>query len=153
MNCAMSRGKRIRIMLFLLGAPATLASDRVISACDAISQRDVLRDKLVAVRGFQIATDEGTWLEGSNCEPVVTNGFVWRSSIWLELSDDWRSTAGVATGQLATSTRHINAQLAKWHFDPKRDRLSLTYIGVLKTFDDLGKQVIRDGASSRGNGY
>src|SRR5713226_5718288 len=44
-------------------------------------------------------------------------------------------------------------ELAKRQFDPKRDRLTLTYLGVLKTFDDLGKQIFRDSTGTRGKDY
>jgi hypothetical protein len=154
MSSVTTRHRPIHALILLLAAHAgTGASDRAISVCEALSEREMLRDKLVAIRGVQVATGEGAWLEGTSCDPLITNGFEWPTLIWLEMSREWRIEAGIETKELAASTKRIDSDLAKRHFDPERDRLTLTYIGVLKTFDDLGKQVYRDSTKARGIGY
>lgn len=98
--------RQVYVPLLLLVMPAaTPASECVISVCEALSQRDLLRDKLVAIRGLQVATDEGTWLEGTGCEPLITDGYRWHSSIWLEMSSTWRNAAGIDATELESSTR------------------------------------------------
>jgi hypothetical protein len=47
----------------------------------------------------------------------------------------------------------MNAELAKQAYDPKRDRLVLTYTGLFKTYDELGKHVLPDSDGPRGLGF
>jgi hypothetical protein len=41
--------------------------------------------------------------------------------------------------------RRINSEIAKRHFDPSRDRLWLTYVGVFKAYDDELNRSLRGG--------
>ena len=132
-------------LLFIAGVSAC-AADETVSVCDALRRRDALHSKLVAIRGLLLATDEGGWLLGRDCgEAIIINGRAFRSAIWLEMSGSSRRAAGVWSPDLDASIKKINLEIAKRKFDPQRDRLSVTYIGVFEAYDGQDNHALRDG--------
>jgi hypothetical protein len=138
----------------LLATVGSQAQNRVYSVCDALENRKSINHQLITVKGVQIASDEGAWLERNDCRPLAVAGYDWPTSIWLELSDKRRKEAGFESTDLELSVRRINEKIRYRHYDPKRDRLWLTYVGVFETYDDgLEKHVYVDSSGSRGVGF
>lgn len=135
-------------MKLALAALATLvvagvcAPRDTISVCGALKRRMSLDHKIVAVRGIQLATDEGAWLKGLDCgESLAVGGHAWPTFIWLEMSTRSRKAAGFGSIDLDASIKRINAEIAKSGFDAERDRLWLTYVGTFETDDESGKHI------------
>ena len=142
------------LALITLVASSLCAPLEVMSVCDALTRRISLNHKIVAVRGIQLATDEGAWLQGVGCGKSITvNGQEWPTFIWLEMSARRRKAAGVEAVELETSVKRINTAIAKRGFDPKRDRLWLTYVGVFETDDESGQHVDNAGAGAGQIGF
>jgi hypothetical protein len=125
-----------------------------LSVCDAIAQHNQLNHKSVVIRGVQVATDEGTWLEGRGCsENLATSGYFWPTTIWLELSEQYRRRLGWDSTLADTSIARINSQLKKNGFDRTKEELVLTYVGLFETYDNFEDHVFRDSAGAHGRGF
>jgi len=131
----------------LLGLAVAMvqATNKPLSVCEALRQRDALDNKIVSIRGVQNGADEGAWLLGSDCGVIRTDAREWKSIIWLETSRPSMRAAGVWPNDFWDSVRRINSEIAKRHFDPSRDRLWLTYVGVFKAYDDELNRSLRGG--------
>ena len=147
-------------MKLLIAGLATLVAvgvcspQNTVSVCDALKRRVSLNHKIIAVRGIQLATDEGAWLKGLDCgESLAVGGHAWPTFIWLELSTRSRSAAGFGSTDLDASVKRINAEIVKRGFDPKRDRLWVTYVGMFETDDESGQRVDDSGRSQAGFGH
>jgi hypothetical protein len=147
----------LRIIIWILAIFLTAAKGadpQVVSVCEALTHPNLYNHKLIAIRGTQTATMEGGWLYGQNCEKAfITNGHVWPSSIWLEMSESARAAVGTQRPELESSLKRINAELKKRGFNDKRDRLSITYIGVFEAYDDSAQQYHPDSHSTNAPGF
>jgi hypothetical protein len=140
--------KRASALVTLLVA-GVCAQQETISVCDALKRRISLNHKIVGVRGMQFATDEGAWLKGLDCgESLAVGEHAWPTFIWLEMSARSRRAAGFGSTNLGASVKRVNAEIAKRGFDPKRDRLWLTYVGIFETDDESGRHM-EDGDTGR----
>ena len=104
------------------------AESRVISVCEALRSARDLEGKLVSVRGVQVATGEGAWLEAKNCTlPHDQNS--WPNMIWLEMSGSAVDSAGFSSANLSKQIAEMNSRLEKNAFDGGHDRIQITVIG------------------------
>jgi hypothetical protein len=103
---------------------------------------------------MQVATGDGGWLKGEGCDKAfITNGYVWPSILWLEMSESARETAGILGPELEPSLERVNVELKKRSFDTEKDRLMITYVGVFEAYDDSAQQYHPDSRSTRANGF
>jgi hypothetical protein len=51
----------------------------------------------------------------------------------------------VWSGDLDASIKAVNLEIKKHGFDPQRDRLWITYIGVFEAYDDDSDHALRNG--------
>ena len=145
---------KIGIGVFAAVAVAWGAETPAISVCEALTHPKLYDHKLVAIRGIQVAGMEGGWLKGQNCDKAfVTNGYIWPSIVWLEMSDSTREAAGILGPELKSSLERGNADLKKKNFNNDRDRLVITYIGIFEAYDDTLQQYHPDSRSTRANGF
>jgi len=146
---------RIGIWIFAVVVPAAQGAEpHVISACEALAHPNLYDHKLVAIRGIQTASMEGGWLKGQNCDKAfITNGYIWPSIIWLEMSESARAAAGIQGLELESSLKRGNAKLKKRGFNNDRDRLVITYIGLFEAYDDSAQEFHPDSRSTRANGF
>lgn len=84
---------------------------------------------------------------------IVTDGFVWPNSIWLELSASGRRQAEVTAETLFADLERVGLILRQRRYDPQRSVLRITYRGKLVTYDDFGKHVLRDTFGLHGVGF
>ena len=118
---------------------ASYAADEPITVCDALQRRGSLKGTRVSIRGIQVATGEGVWLTDVGCsEHFMVGGKKLRALIWLDLSPGGRRTAGIDAPGLQTSVQRVNRELANRGFDLSKDRLWLTFEGVLQAREDVG---------------
>jgi hypothetical protein len=123
--------------LAILVAVAHGADLPVIPVCEALTHSDLYNHKIVAIRGVQMAGSEGGWLNGEGCDRAfVTNGYVWPSIIWLEMSESDRLAAGIPAPERYASIKRINSELKRKGYDVTRDRLTITYVGLFEVYDD-----------------
>jgi hypothetical protein len=112
----------------------------VLSVCDILRDPVQYNGKIIAVRGFLVSTDEGSWLHGECKEPLITNGYKWASMIWPE-----SPTSGFALHK-APFEEDVLAQREMWatrdrEITDRRDRLWVTYIGLLETRPTMNLEV------------
>ena len=142
------------VCMTMSGVYALRAAPPPASVCDLLANPQSFNHKLIAVRGVQVATGEGVWLDGNGCTKRITaGGYQWPDIMWIELSDRVRREAGFNVEPLRTDVARIDAQLKKQDFNPRRDRLWITYVGRFETYDDFEHHVLRDSAGSRGIGF
>jgi hypothetical protein len=141
-------------MFTMCAALVQAAEPKVVSVCDVLRHPKLYDHKLVAIRGIEIATGEGVWLKALDCDNAfVTNGYVWPSTIWIDISDSDRAAAGVQGPELASSNKRIDEDLKKRGFDSKKDRLVITYVGLFEAYDDTAQEFHPDSRSTRANGF
>src|SRR5438552_613986 len=99
--------------LFLPLCQHICSEDRPLSVCEALSSPMKLNDKIIAVRGVQVATDEGVWLKGVNCDPITTKGYTWPAAIWLDMSKDRLDSANFDFAQLSADIVKVNREMAR----------------------------------------
>lgn len=59
-----------------------------VSVCQVLADPLKYQGQLIELTGLQEGTDEGAWLTGPECPGVLkTLGYVWPSSIWLQIPD------------------------------------------------------------------
>ena len=135
-------------------AAAQGAEPQVISVCEALTHPNLYDHKLVAIRGLQTASMEGSWLKGENCDKAfVTNGYIWPSGIWLEMSESARAATGILGPELESSLKRGNKELKRRGFNNDRDRLMITHIGLFEAYDDSAQEYHPDSQSTRANGF
>jgi hypothetical protein len=138
----------------ILVAAVQGAEPEVISVCEALTHPNLYDHKLVSIRGVQIASMEGGWLKGQNCEGAfITNGYIWPSILWLETSESARAAAGIQGPALESSLKSGNKELKRRGFNNDRDRLMITYVGLFEAYDDSAQEFHPDGHSTRANGF
>jgi hypothetical protein len=135
----------IALTLSILVGAGACAETNAVSVCEALNRREALNGKTISIRGIQVATEEGAWLNDPACvEPVSADARPGHAVIWLGMSGDRRRAAGFGSTDLQASVKRINGAIAKQRFDPGKDRLWLTYVGVL--WSDLGGVPQADGS-------
>jgi hypothetical protein len=131
------------LTISILFSAEVCAELKPVSVCEALAQRATLNGKTVSIRGLQEATGEGAWLSEPSCsDSIAVGGRPAQPLIWLEMSGPARTAAGFDSVNLQSSVKRINARIAKQGFDPRKDRLWVTYVGLF--WSDLGK-VQQDG--------
>jgi hypothetical protein len=129
----------IRVLAALLaGSTVVNAGDAPLSVCDVLARRAELNHKVIAIRGVELSTDEGSWLTSPSCASTVIQGREWPAMIWIELGTTDREKAGFHAEPYDTEVKQIQAELEKQHYDPKRHQMWLTFIGRFETYNDLG---------------
>jgi|SRR5665213_2099720 len=140
--------------LAIVVAAAQGAEPQVISVCEALTHPELYDHKLVAIRGIEVAGMEGGWLKGQSCDKAfITNGYIWPSMVWLEMSRSAREAAGIQAKELKSSLKRMDAELKKKGFNSHRDRLVITYVGFLQLYDDSTQEYHPDSRSTRANGF
>lgn len=139
----------LAILLMLLGAFTSYAQgkkqeDRPLSVCELIAHREEYNEKLVTVRG-EVEVGEGAWLDaGPDCKyQLVTKGVVWPIAIWLAYPNN-RSIDPMDHADFGIDWRAekaVNAIFTKLGFDPEKDHLYETFVGLFRTYLDLDKRV------------
>jgi hypothetical protein len=145
----------IAILIFAMFVTAAQGAEpQVISVCEALMHSNVYDHKLVAIRGTQAASMEGGSLKGENCDKAfITNGYIWPSIIWLEMSEAARVAAGIQGPELESSLKRGNAELKRKGFNNDRDRLVITYVGLFEAYDDSAQEFHPDSHSTRAHGF
>jgi hypothetical protein len=131
------------IVVALVLLPVISAVDRPLTVCEVLQRGSEFNHKLVAIRGIQMGTDEGAWLDGKGCQGIRTVGRT-QAIIWLETAANRRVAAGFEPVDLARSAQRINAEISKAHYDRRRDQLHLTYVGLFQ---------MADSEETRGEGF
>ena len=112
-----------------------------ISVCDVLRDPVKYNGKMIAVRGFLISTDEGHWLNGDCEEPLITNGYKWKSAIWPESPSSRSALHKVAFEEDFEAETAMYAVRNREMKDPRHDRLWVTYIGLLETRQSMDIEV------------
>jgi hypothetical protein len=72
--------KRLLALAILVASILPLESfqnePQTISVCDVLRDPVQFNGKMIAVRGFLVSTDEGSWLKGDCKETLVTWGYI-----------------------------------------------------------------------------
>lgn len=154
MNIKLLRAYCLMSSILLGVAFCSGAEEPALSVCDVLARTRELNHQLVAVRGVQLASEEGTWLTGVNCsKPLITDGYQWPSTVWLELRTSIRRAAGFNLERYRLHSKLILAMISKQRHDTERDRVWLTYVGRLEAYDNLSEHVVHDSTGARGFGF
>jgi len=146
------RLKKAHLAWLVALAVLARAEERPLSVCEVLGSPEKFNGKIVAVRGLQSATDEGGWLEGIDCAPLVTNGYRWPTVIWLEMSASRLEALNLDFRKLGAETAQLNRSL-KAAFDLSRDRMIVTYVGRFYMLEDLAARVDTYNRTGRGLGH
>src|SRR5262249_21012272 len=83
-----------------------------------------------------VTTDEGGWLDGSNCKnKLITGGVKWPMLVWLDLSSSSHSKKQFE--DLLKNANALNEELRLKKFDASKDLVWLTVTGILRTHENL----------------
>jgi hypothetical protein len=141
------------VAFFSLGGPVG-AGDQVLSVCEVLSSATRFDGKIIAVRGEQVATGEGAWLKAGSCKPLLAKGRSWPSAIWLDMSQSRAESLGFDLTALSADLARINRLMERLHFDKKRDRAILTYVGRIQIIPGIQSTVTNhETAGSMGFGH
>lgn len=148
---------RILVLLLLIAA-AMFGGEQIsknegpLTVCELLAAPSMFKDKVIAVRGIQVATDEGAWLKGDNCAPIVTKGYTWPAAIWLDMSRTRLEVEHFSYRRLHADIARINGRLRRLGVDAKKRRIVLTYVGRVEVISDMSKRVDEVNGVPRGMG-
>lgn len=112
--------------LLCVGSPRP----RVLSVCDVLQNPARLRGRVLSIRGFAVATEEGSWLGGDCRDHLVTKGLTWPNTIWLLV------TGGTDFAGLERIRKQISRERSS-----SADRVWITYVGMLETKSSIEEEV------------
>lgn len=133
----------IFLAVSLLSAASAAAEDEwwqhPFTVCAILKDHPKNNGKIVAVRGRLQMTDEGTWLAGENCQSSLeTKGYNWQMIISLVRSKDPALPGDAVVQRDDKSFQSFYATLKRF---PTAKRITVTYRGLLQTYDDLSRRV------------
>ncbi len=118
---------------------------QILSVCNLIAQRDKYDGKVVTVRGELKSGTEGSWLiNATECDSrLVTKGVVWPNIVHLAYPNN-RSSNPMDQADFAIdwgAEKRIGAWVLRSGFNPDRDHLIETFVGLFRTYPDLENRV------------
>lgn len=139
----------ILVYVFLAGAQdATLPKSMTV--CDLLRDPAKYNGKVIAVRGTYLIGGHGLYLHGEGCDGVLTTkGHPWPPIIWLSLSQQEMEQHGQSFDRALKAEDQVSAarerekQFRRDRGSPGRERVTLTYIGLFETRDNLENEVGR----------
>ena len=124
------------VALMAVFVPGLLAeSPGVMNVCDVLANLQGVRNRVIAVRGQLVGTDEGSYLIGNRCqESLVTNGYQWPNPIPIFLipPDSGLVEKPDSPRPKVVADRGLDAALARVEMTPGL-KIWVTYIGKLET--------------------
>jgi len=135
------------ILGVLLAARSLWSADNAapISVCEALSHRTEYSSHLITVRGEVKGGGHGAWLVASeDCRfKLVTKGLTWSNIIYLTYPEN-RSPLQEDHADFQVDWKSIQkaADAAREaRFDPEKDRIFETFVGLFVTYFDLENRV------------
>ncbi len=131
--------------LHILSGQPTAGPKNPLTVCELVAHREQYADRIVAVRGELRVEPHGLWLSAdSDCKNrLVTNGVSWPNTIYLEYpnkaSQDSTDHADFDVDWAAE--KRVNSIVNQLGFDPKKDRLFETIVGMFRTYLHLENRV------------
>ncbi len=133
--------------LGLLALYARAAPDQTpaLSVCDLVARRNAYNGRMVAVRG-KLEGVEGAWLVApSDCEyKLVTKGVIWQNIIYLAYPLNSPAAPDYYHADFTTdwkAIRKAEGESVRAGYDPSVDSKIATYVGLFRTYEDLGSRV------------
>jgi hypothetical protein len=116
-----------------------------ISVCQLLTHREDYNGRLVTVRGEVKGSSESAWLEADpDCNyKLITRGVVWPSIVSLAYPNS-RSKDPMDKADFGVDWRAEESEGAvvrKLGFNPDKDHLFETFVGLFRTHLDLDKRV------------
>jgi hypothetical protein len=149
-------GRNLILLLLItasiFGGEHFLRDEEPLTVCELLAASSSFTGKVIAVRGIQVATDEGAWLKADDCKPIVTKRYTWPAAIWLDMSRTRLEAAHFSYKRLQDDIARINEQLRQLGVVPKRRQIVLTYIGRFEAVLDKDKRVDEVNGVPRGIG-
>ena len=116
-----------------------------LSVCEVVAHRIERNGEFVAVKGEVKSGPHGSWLQASSdCQyKLITKGIEWPNAIYLTYRSD-NPNMDIEHQQFSvdwTAIDRSEEKIRRLGFNPKTDRLIMTYIGMFLTYPDLENRV------------
>jgi hypothetical protein len=137
------------VVTFALAPGIAQESDpETITVCDALRDPLQYNGKIVALRGYLVSTDEGSWLNGDCKERLkTTSDLEWPNAVWV---GGPRSAAihNLTFERDERAMEQVRKQIAQAAKGLERYRIWVTYIGLFETWTNIKAAVYLDKSGS-----
>lgn len=128
---------------------------RTLSVCDVLSSPMKYNSQFVTIRGVSVGTEEGWWISaGKTCgASPTTDGYKWPSMIWVQTVGGPAPNLKPHFHTNQSAITKVDREVRLMHFDPKTDRIWLTFSGVFETREFTAQDVGKADGQWRTAGY